>query len=289
MTYHVRTGHGELEGSYGGTREIFFQGTCQGNGASPAYWLSISMIMVLLMHKRGHATSIKYPITREQLKCMGFLFVDDTELIVIGKSNDSKEQVCIKQQQGVRSLEQALQFTGGALKSTKCYCYLIDFSWHQGVWKYAQTERTVCRIQGEYERVYKIVSYPLSEANKTMGLWQNLMGDNVKQTEELIAKHLPIINKLSTTNIPRNIFWKGFLGILWASVRYGMSTYALSVKESSRISSKLFRPLFQLMGVHQKFLTTAATFPPQYLGLGIPGLLIKCGIERIKIFITNMG
>ena len=65
MIYHVRTGHGESEGSYGGTKEVPFQGTCQGNGAIPDYWLLISMIMVLLMHKGGHAMSITYPITRE--------------------------------------------------------------------------------------------------------------------------------------------------------------------------------------------------------------------------------
>ena len=79
------------------------------------------MVMVLLMHKRGHAMSITYPITREQLECIGFLFVDDTDLIVIGEENDSVEQVCAKQQRSVTSWEQALRFTGGSLKPSKCY------------------------------------------------------------------------------------------------------------------------------------------------------------------------
>ena len=51
MTYYVRTGHGESMGSYGGVWDIPFQGTCQGNGSSPTYWLVVSMIMVLLTHK----------------------------------------------------------------------------------------------------------------------------------------------------------------------------------------------------------------------------------------------
>ena len=70
------------------------------------------------MHKRGHAMSITYPITREQLEFIGFLFVDDTDLIVIGEENDSAEQVCAKQQRSVTSWEQALRFTGGALKQS---------------------------------------------------------------------------------------------------------------------------------------------------------------------------
>ena len=89
--------------------------------------------------------------------------------------------------------------------------------------------------------------------------------------------------------MPRKIVWKGFLGALWAWVRYGMATYALSEKESSQVFSKLFRPLFPLMGIHRNFPMAAATLPPIFLGLGIPDTFIECGIERISIFITNMG
>ena len=121
ITCYVRTGNGESLGSYGGAREILFQGTCQGNGASPACWLLVSMIMVLLMHKQGHAMSLKYPLTEEHLDCMGFLFVDDTDLIIIGKENETRDQVCNRQQQSVLSWEKSLTFTGGALKAPKCY------------------------------------------------------------------------------------------------------------------------------------------------------------------------
>lgn len=40
-----------------------------------------------------------YPMTREELKCMGFVFVDYTDLIVIGTEDETKESVCQKQQQ----------------------------------------------------------------------------------------------------------------------------------------------------------------------------------------------
>ena len=102
----------------------------------------------------------------------------------------------------------------------------------------------MCKIQGEDGRGHDIASSPLSEANKTMGVWQNLRGDNTKQVKELITKHFPTIHKLATTEMPRRIVWKGFTGALWASVRYGFSTYAITEHESGQILSKLFRPLF---------------------------------------------
>ena len=98
MKYFVRTGHGESEGHYGGYQNIPFQGTCQGNRSSPGYWLIISMLIVIVMHKRGHAMSLKYPITQEFLQCIGFLFVDDTDLIVIGDEEEELEDICVRQQ-----------------------------------------------------------------------------------------------------------------------------------------------------------------------------------------------
>ena len=99
MKYFVRTGYGESTSYYGGRRTTPYQGTCQGNGASPTYWLIITMIMVLLMHKKGHALELKFPLTKEELHCMGFIFVDDTDLIVIAKEDETKQDVLKRQQQ----------------------------------------------------------------------------------------------------------------------------------------------------------------------------------------------
>ena len=100
MRYFVRTGYGESESFYGGKRITPYQGTCQGNGASPTYWLIITMIMVLMMHKKGHVLELKFPLTNEELRCMGFIFVDDTDLIVIAKKSENIEDVKVIQQQG---------------------------------------------------------------------------------------------------------------------------------------------------------------------------------------------
>ena len=99
------------------------------------------------MHKKGHIMSLKYPITHEFLQCMGFLFVDDTDSTVIGNEEEIGEQVCQRQQEGVASWESALKFTGGTLKAAKCYWYFIDFQWKQGIWKYVDTEGTLCAIK----------------------------------------------------------------------------------------------------------------------------------------------
>ena len=109
---------------------------------------------------------------------------------MIGEENETREQVYHRQQHSVLSWEKSLRFTGGALKASKCYWYLIDFCWQHGTWRYANTEGTICRIQGDYGRGHDILSSPLSEANKTMGVWQDLTGDNTMQIDELIKNTL---------------------------------------------------------------------------------------------------
>ena len=51
--------------------------------------------MVIVMHKKGHAMSLKYPITEETLLCIGFLFVDDIDLIIIGDEKEELEENCV--------------------------------------------------------------------------------------------------------------------------------------------------------------------------------------------------
>ena len=56
--------------------------------------------MVLMMHKKGHALEIKYPLTTKELKCVGFIFVDDIDLTVIAREDKNVDDVIHRQQQG---------------------------------------------------------------------------------------------------------------------------------------------------------------------------------------------
>ena len=93
MTYFIRTTFGDSEGSYGGQQDIPFQGSCQGNGASPSIWLLISVYLVLIMKDEGHVLEFKSPMTGIVLTLIGFLFVDDTDLVVLGKKDEDEMSV----------------------------------------------------------------------------------------------------------------------------------------------------------------------------------------------------
>ena len=87
----------------------------------------------------------------------------------------------------------------------------------------------------------------------------------------------------------RKVVWKRFIGVLWSSIRYGLPSYAITVKESDRIISKSFRPLFYSMGVHKTFPSEVAVLPYYFLDLNVPEPYIESRIAQIITFINNMG
>ena len=93
MHYFLRTTFGDSNSFYGGKQQIPFQGSCQGNGASPAVWLVISMYLVLLMHQEGHTFTLHSAYSGLCLTFIGFLFVDDTDLVVFGNENETADMV----------------------------------------------------------------------------------------------------------------------------------------------------------------------------------------------------
>ena len=122
-----------------------------------------------------------------------------------------------------------------------------------------------------------------------MGVWQNLSGENTKQIEETIKKHLEKIRKIQTSSLEKKVVWRGMIGVIWASMRYGLPAYAIKKEEGNKLIKEIFRPLLNAIGVHSKFPTDIMTLPVKYMGLGIPDPYVEGGITRVKWFINHMG
>jgi hypothetical protein len=80
-------------------------------------------------------------ISGNELKIVGFAFVDDKDLLQASRPGKcTYVEVAQKMQDGLDLWEGLLKATGGALVPAKSYWYLIDFKWKNGSWKYATTE-----------------------------------------------------------------------------------------------------------------------------------------------------
>ena len=75
-----------------------------------------------------------------------------------------------------------------------------------------------------------------------------MAGDNIRQTDKIVEEHETMINNMQSLEIAQTIVWKGFIGVLWSSIRYGLPSYVITIEDSNIIISESFRPFVQFNG-----------------------------------------
>ena len=73
------------------------------------------------MKEEGHVSNIRSPMTGMVLPIVGFLLVDDTDLVVMGEKDEEETAVYTRLQQSIKFWNGILRVSGGALKPEKCY------------------------------------------------------------------------------------------------------------------------------------------------------------------------
>ena len=86
---------------------------------------------------------------------------------------------------------------------------------------YCIIANTECKIIRDKRTWNVIKTLPVEESKQIMCAWQKLTGDNTKQINDIIEKHQAMINKIKFSEIVRKVAWKGFIEVLWSSVRFG--------------------------------------------------------------------
>ena len=85
MKFFQRTGLGDSSTFMGGAGLlILLQGLCQGNGMAPAGWTMIAAVLMHCYQSKGFGAQITSPISNVLTKFMGTIFVDDTDLNIMG-------------------------------------------------------------------------------------------------------------------------------------------------------------------------------------------------------------
>jgi uncharacterized protein (UPF0332 family) len=81
MKFFLRTGFGDSQSFAGGTVEVKTQGYMQGNGAAPAGWGVVSIVILNAHKKKGFGAKFLCPISKLTQHLAAVLYVDDTDLI----------------------------------------------------------------------------------------------------------------------------------------------------------------------------------------------------------------
>jgi hypothetical protein len=212
MKFFLCTAFGDSNDLAGALLDIKTQGLCQGNGAAPAAWTVVS-IMILNAHKgREHGAKFLCPISLTRSQLSAVLFVDDTDVIHLDMENmEDKYTALHGLQESITSWGELLVATGGSLKRSKCFSHLISFVWKSdGTWSYEKNEDDeeiqlwVPLADGTVEQVKHC---GISEAHKTLGTMTCPSGAcdaTISQMKELAQIW---IDQAMTSNLSRQNFW----------------------------------------------------------------------------------
>jgi hypothetical protein len=81
MKFFLRTGFGNSKRFAGGGVQVKVQGLTEGNGASPAGWAVISIVILRAHGKKGHGATFRCPILSIAATISAILYVNDTDLL----------------------------------------------------------------------------------------------------------------------------------------------------------------------------------------------------------------
>ena len=289
MNYFIRTTFGDSNTSYGGKQKVPFQGSCQGNGASPAIWLILSMYLVLIMKEEGHNTTILSPLSGVTLVLIGFLFVDDTDLVVLAAKNEPDTSVYSQLQASINFWNGILRVTGGALKPEKCYWYFARFLWFEGQWELSEEIPPPIHILADDGRAIDIEYKLPGDATKAVGVWQDLKGSSSKQLQEMITKVRQAHRDMTHSPMPRHLNWIGLRQSIWKSIEYVLSATTFTKEEAALLAKELYRPLLPKLGCNRNFPLLLRYNSSYLLGLDLRDPYVEQGLKKLDILITHGG
>jgi hypothetical protein len=212
MKYFLCTAFGNSDSFFSNLDNVLaIQGSWQGNKGSPVFWLAVSAFLVAMLHRLGHVACIVSAMSRSLFEAMGFLFVDDTDLMTVATTpTESPTQVTSGMQAAVNAWHGGLRAFGSALKPDKCSWCLVCFYWDQGQWYYASPASLpgLLTIPVPNGAPVVITRHEPSDAIKVVGVIQALDGNMAAQLEKLQIKAEQWGKQIRDGWVPRNLVRK---------------------------------------------------------------------------------
>jgi hypothetical protein len=288
MKFHIRTAYGDSDSYFSSTPgRLPLQGICQGNGAGPSFWYAVSIVLVILLHHKGHGAKYRSALSNEITVIAGLLFVDDTDLLAYGESSESiPTEVVEALQAAVLTWQQGLLATGGALKPEKCSWSLLAY-WFKNGKPQIHTPRSfpasisLAAADGTMKPIERV---PASEGTTVVGVVQTLNGKMKPQVDVLIDKAEVWATNIRNGWLNRRLAWTGLRTMIWPSLEYPLQICSMTEAQGDDIIRKLYKAMLPALGLNRKFAMIWRHAPRMFQGVDLPHPYHGQGHAQIRSF-----
>jgi hypothetical protein len=270
--HQVRTGYGDSTSFYGGSEWVIpMHGVGQGNGAGPAIWAVVSTPILNMIRKKGYGCTLFGPMSHRKIYFVGYTFVDDTDLIYSNATASNYKEVINGLQSSIKTWDNGLKATGGALVPEKTFWYLIDFQWSNGNWKYtpitdAPGSLYITDLHGNLKELRRC---PVDHAETTLGVDLAPDGNTVQQEKKMYDAASQWADSLRTGKISKTEAWLALQSTIMKTLTYPLPALNLTQSQCDHIMQPILKYVLPAMGVCRNFPRTMVYAPKKYMGIGI--------------------
>jgi hypothetical protein len=263
------------------------QGICQGNGGGPAFWYAVSIVLVLLLYRKGHGARFKSVFAKEEaMMVAGLLFVDDTDLFAFVETiTTHPNEVIADLQAAVLTWQAGLHSTGGTLKPEKCSWSLLAYRFAKGH-AYIHTPHShpggIFLHTSDGPTAIKWVA--ATEGITAVGVIQALNGKMKLQVDELQEKADKWANKVKEGWMDPCLAWTCLRSMIWPSLSYPLWVCSISKNQGDAIIVQLYQALLPELGLQQKFPKIWRYALHRFQALALPHPYFIQGQEQICLF-----
>jgi len=272
MKYTVKTSYGVSTMFIQSMIDAMLFGTGQGSGASPAVWLTLSVVLLNSLRQlapRGmRFTNPAQSITVER---HSDAFVDDAQngLNDVGKAEPWDLQTLQSNLQQMSQTWERLLLP----HLTPVSKMLIEPLQLTSGWS---KDSTLIRQQD------------VTEAHKTLGVFITPTGDESAQVRALLEKSCHISNLVLSSNFSRIETLTAYCTMWFPAVIYSLGMTTMSSLQLKSIQRTATQSFLAKMGVNRNFPRAATFGPSEFGGLAFPDLSTEQGIQQIRTFMENV-
>ena len=290
MKFFQRTGLGDSTTFMGGAGLLLLlQGLCQGNGMAPAGWTMIAAVLMHCYKKEGFGSEITSPISKTLTTFMGNMFVDDTNLDVIGPAWRDSRAIYQEVQESTHMWGDLLCCTGGALKPEKCFWYLVDYECKEGEWQYTDMVDWELNVPLPDGTEAPIKQRSVYDCEETLGVWSCPAGTEDKQYEKILGRMEKWHGRTINGHLPAKFAWVSYRLKLWPGIRYGLATMATPLKTASSLLSNYHYHMLSYLGVNKNIKKQWRTLPRAFGGIGLFSFPAEQTICCLNMLVQHFG
>jgi endonuclease/exonuclease/phosphatase family metal-dependent hydrolase len=292
--YKLRTELGISEEYYTHNSEHPIYGTGQGSGNSPMIWCFLSSILFDSYESQAIGSTFATPDKRFATKIHMVGYVDDSngQTNRFGDNKQPDDVVLLRDaQHDAQCWHDLLNATGGALELPKCSYQLIS-------WRFLNSGLPVLQAgvspfalnvnfadQTGSTRTQAIPGMSAYTAHKTLGLYKDPNGAQVRQRKELADKCTKAAAFISRSPLNRDEAWTYYFAIFLPSVGYPLPLCHFSKPVLEKIQRTVMSSLIAKCGYNRKTKREIIYGPAQLGGANFRPLYSVQGVGQTISFL----